>query len=84
MLTGDGPLHELLTVQLFLHVVGRRADGYHLLQTAFRFVDHGDSLSFAPRDDGEIVLDHTLDEATFFKGLRFIDEISRILAARVG
>ncbi len=43
-------------LNLFLHVVGRRADGYHLLQTAFRFVDHGDSLSFAPRDDGEIVL----------------------------
>ena len=43
-------------LNLFLHVVGRRADGYHLLQTAFRFVDHGDSLYFAPRDDGEIVL----------------------------
>ena len=26
-------------VNLFLHVVGRRADGYHLLQTAFRFID---------------------------------------------
>jgi 4-diphosphocytidyl-2-C-methyl-D-erythritol kinase len=43
-------------LNLFLHVVGRRADGYHLLQTVFRFVDHGDSLRFAPRADGEIVL----------------------------
>ena len=43
-------------LNLFLHVVGRRADGYHLLQTAFRFVDHGDSLHFAPRDDSDIVL----------------------------
>ena len=43
-------------LNLFLHVVGRRADGYHLLQTAFRFVDRGDSLYFAPRDDVEIVL----------------------------
>lgn len=43
-------------LNLFLHVTGRRADGYHLLQTAFRFVDHGDTLRFAPRDDGEIVL----------------------------
>ena len=43
-------------LNLFLHVVGRRADGYHLLQTLFRFVDYGDRLSFAPRADGRIVL----------------------------
>ena len=43
-------------LNLFLHVVGRRADGYHLLQTVFRFLDYSDSLSFAPRDDGRIVL----------------------------
>jgi 4-diphosphocytidyl-2-C-methyl-D-erythritol kinase len=43
-------------INLFLHVVGRRADGYHLLQTVFRFLDHGDELRFAPRDDGAIVL----------------------------
>lgn len=41
-------------LNLFLHVVGRRPDGYHLLQTVFRFVDYGDSLSFAIRDDGAI------------------------------
>jgi 4-diphosphocytidyl-2-C-methyl-D-erythritol kinase len=43
-------------LNLFLHVVGRRVDGYHLLQTLFRFVDHGDRLSFAPRADGRVVL----------------------------
>jgi len=41
-------------LNLFLHVVGRRQDGYHLLQTAFRFIDYGDELSFAVRADGEI------------------------------
>jgi len=41
-------------LNLFLHVVGRRADGYHLLQTVFRFIDRGDTLRFAPRADGEI------------------------------
>ncbi len=41
-------------LNLFLHVVGRRPDGYHLLQTVFRFVDYGDSLAFAVRDDGVI------------------------------
>ena len=43
-------------LNLFLHVVGRRPDGYHLLQTVFRFIECADSLRFAPRADGEIVL----------------------------
>lgn len=38
-------------INLFLHVVGRRPDGYHLLQTAFRLLDWGDRLSFTRRDD---------------------------------
>lgn len=42
-------------INLFLHVVGRRADGYHLLQTVFRFLDYGDALRFAPRDDDRIL-----------------------------
>ncbi|MDR2689115.1 MAG: 4-(cytidine 5'-diphospho)-2-C-methyl-D-erythritol kinase [Azoarcus sp.] len=41
-------------LNLFLHVVGRRADGYHLLQTAFRLLDWGDTLDFAVRADGRI------------------------------
>ena len=43
-------------LNLFLHVVGRRADGYHLLQTVFRFLDFGDSLELTVRDDGAIRL----------------------------
>ena len=43
-------------LNLFLHVVGRRSDGYHLLQTLFRFVDHGDRLRFSPRADGDVRL----------------------------
>ncbi|GBG03428.1 4-diphosphocytidyl-2-C-methyl-D-erythritol kinase [Azospira sp. I13] len=43
-------------LNLFLHVVGRRTDGYHLLQTAFRFVDYGDTLHFSPRTDGQVRL----------------------------
>jgi 4-diphosphocytidyl-2-C-methyl-D-erythritol kinase len=43
-------------LNLFLHVVGRRPDGYHVLQTVFRFVDHGDSLRFRARDDGTVLL----------------------------
>ena len=43
-------------INLFLHVVGRRADGYHLLQTVFRFLDFGDTIRCKPRSDGRIAL----------------------------
>lgn len=39
-------------LNLFLHVVGRRDDGYHLLQTLFRFIDLNDTLHFTLREDG--------------------------------
>ncbi|MCQ4300482.1 4-(cytidine 5'-diphospho)-2-C-methyl-D-erythritol kinase [Pseudomonas songnenensis] len=45
-------------LNLMLHITGRRADGYHELQTLFQFLDHGDELSFSLRADGEIRL-HT-------------------------
>ena len=43
-------------LNLFLHITGRRDDGYHLLQTLFQFLDHGDTLHFTPRNDGRIQL----------------------------
>jgi len=45
-------------LNLFLHVVGRRADGYHLLQTVFQLLDWGDVVRLRVRADGEI---HRLD-----------------------
>jgi 4-diphosphocytidyl-2-C-methyl-D-erythritol kinase len=42
-------------LNLMLRVVGRRADGYHLLQTVFRFIDFADTLGFQVREDGMIV-----------------------------
>lgn len=41
-------------LNLFLHVTGRRPDGYHLLQTAFQLVDRGDVLHVHLRDDKEL------------------------------
>jgi len=41
-------------LNLFLHITGRRADGYHLLQTVFQFVDYGDEVEVSLRDDGAI------------------------------
>jgi 4-diphosphocytidyl-2-C-methyl-D-erythritol kinase len=39
-------------VNLFLHIVGRRADGYHLLQSVFRLLDRCDTLHLRPTNDG--------------------------------
>ncbi len=41
-------------INLFLHITGRRADGYHALQTIFRFIDLCDEVHVAPRTDGRI------------------------------
>jgi 4-diphosphocytidyl-2-C-methyl-D-erythritol kinase len=42
-------------LNLFLRIVGRRDDGYHLLQTAFQLLDWGDDVAIRPRSDGRIV-----------------------------
>lgn len=41
-------------LNLFLHIVGRRADGYHQLQTVFQLLDWGDSIELCATDDGRI------------------------------
>jgi len=47
-------------LNLFLHVTGRRADGYHELQTAFQFLDVGDVLWFEVTSNGGVELESTL------------------------
>ena len=60
-------LHALVDIpapaklNLFLHVVGRRADGYHLLESAFVLIDWADQLHFELRSDGRLVR-HDLTE----------------------
>jgi 4-diphosphocytidyl-2-C-methyl-D-erythritol kinase len=41
-------------LNLFLHVLGRRRDGYHLLQSVFTLIDLHDTLRFRVRDDGVV------------------------------
>ena len=43
-------------LNLMLHITGRRAGGYHELQTLFQFLDYGDELVLRPREDGQIRL----------------------------
>src|SRR5512133_1090178 len=49
-------------LNLFLLITGRRADGYHTLQTLFRFIDLGDTLDFTLREDGAIMRSRPLPE----------------------
>ena len=42
-------------LNLFLHVLGKRPDGYHLLQSIFALIDWADTLHFERRDDGQLV-----------------------------
>lgn len=53
----DRSLHDLpapAKLNLFLHVVGRRDDGYHLLQSVFVLIDWADRLHVERRDDGQL------------------------------
>ena len=51
-------------INLFLHITGKRADGYHNLQTVFRLLDWGDYLHFTLVDDAALfIIDNTFDAA---------------------
>jgi 4-diphosphocytidyl-2-C-methyl-D-erythritol kinase len=59
---------ELLSpakLNLFLHITGRRADGYHNLQTLFQLLDYGDTLRFTARNDGEVTLSPAIPGVAF-------------------
>ena len=47
-------------INLFLHITGRRADGYHNLQTLFQLLDYGDQLDFSLNHSGNIHLSPTI------------------------
>ncbi len=51
-------------LNLFLHITGRRSDGYHLLQSVFQFLDYGDEISITVREDGKIHRGNTLPGVT--------------------
>ncbi|MGS2717672.1 4-(cytidine 5'-diphospho)-2-C-methyl-D-erythritol kinase [Eionea flava] len=49
-------------LNLFLHITGQRADGYHDLQTVFQLLDYSDSISFTLRSDNRFVLHHDIPD----------------------
>src|SRR5256885_11145494 len=49
-------------LNLFLHVLGLRTDGYHELQTVFRLIDRCDRVGIAPRPDGKVRFERPFGE----------------------
>jgi|SRR5579871_4239976 len=76
------PLPAPAKLNLFLHVTGRRGDGYHILQTVFRFIDLNDELRFHPRSDGVIRMDSPLPGLADADNL--IIRAAELLRARAG
>ncbi|WP_457807844.1 4-(cytidine 5'-diphospho)-2-C-methyl-D-erythritol kinase [Kushneria sp. EE4] len=64
-----------------LHVVGKRPDGYHELQTLFQFLDHGDTLHFRLRNDEAITLSPAIENVSTEDNL--IVRAARLLQATV-
>jgi 4-diphosphocytidyl-2-C-methyl-D-erythritol kinase len=69
-------------LNLMLRVTGRRADGYHLLQTVMRFIDHGDTLTFRVRADG--VISRSREVAGIDAGQDLSLRAARLLQAATG
>ena len=74
-------------LNLFLRIVGRRADGYHLLQTAFQLLDWGDTVRLRVRSDGAIRRVELADQAVNY-GVAEDDDLAvraaRLLQAETG
>ncbi len=69
-------------LNLFLHVTGRREDGYHSLQTVFQLLDWGDTLHFLRREDGKIVRTTALSDISEANDLSL--RAARLLQAHTG
>ncbi len=69
-------------LNLFLHVTGRRRDGYHELQTVFQFLEYGDSLWFSLQPDGRIFRHAALPGVTGEQDLCL--RAARLLQAEAG
>ena len=74
-------------LNLFLHIVGRRRDGLHELQTLFQLLDFGDELAFELTGDGAIVRDGAAqlpDDDLCVRAARLLQQISGTrLGARI-
>lgn len=73
-------------LNLFLHIVGRRQDGYHLLQTVFQLLDYGDELRLRATEDGVIRITPTLEGVPLQRNLvwRAAEALRRAAGCQLG
>lgn len=82
-------LPSVAKLNLFLHINGRRADGYHELQTCFQFIDFADDMTFTKLADGELEFhcsDASIagDDNLVVKAVRLLEQASeRRLSLRI-
>lgn len=69
-------------LNLFLHITGRRPDGYHELQTLFQLLDYGDQLSYTLRDDDNITLHPAIEGVNYDENL--IVQSAKLLRQETG
>ena len=66
-------------LNLFLHITGRRTDGYHTLQTVFQLLDYGDTLHFSPANE----LQFTCSDPRLETADTLVVKAARLLQSRV-
>lgn len=79
-----GPVTAPAKLNLYLHVTGRRPDGYHLLDSLFVFADIGDRVSAAPADDLSLTVTGPFAGALAGEGDNLVLRAARALAAVAG
>lgn len=79
----ETPLHlpAPAKINLYLHVTGRRADGYHLLDSLVAFTDLGDEITIAPADDFALTITGPFAGQTP-QADNLVEKTARILCAR--
>lgn len=77
--TSEMSLLSPCKINLFLHITGKRQDGYHLLQTVFQLLNYGDNMKFSLRNDEQIVL---YDNTNIPKQDNLIFKAARLLQMR--
>lgn len=63
-------------INLFMHIVGQREDGYHLLQTAFQFLNIADTLTISPNNSGNITLEPAIKDIPLEQNLIYKSAIA--------
>src|SRR6185312_17192397 len=71
-------------INLFLHITGRRADGYHTLQSLIVFADVGDDLAFSAQEDFAVEVTGPFAEALPVSQDNLVYKAARLLAEEYG